>query len=194
MESSDWICINFTRTLSGQGETLADFGALVDWAERSDVVPADAVHALRERAQADPVGAARDLAVAIELRESIYRVLEAVVDGKPAEPEHVERLNQVVRRAGAHRGIADGPGRYEWTWQEEESDPFEQILWRVAQSAAELLTSEWVGRLGVCRGDRCLWLFVDRSRNRSRRWCDMGDCGNLAKVRAFRERARAGQA
>jgi predicted RNA-binding Zn ribbon-like protein len=75
---------------------------------------------------------------------------------------------------------------------EEDSAPVDQILWRVAQSAGELLTSEWVDRLGLCRGDRCMWLFVDKSRNRSRRWCDMGDCGNLAKVRAFRERAKAG--
>ena len=39
--------------------------------------------------------------------------------------------------------------------------------------------------------DGCLCLFIDKSRNRSRRWCDMADCGNQAKVRRFRERARA---
>jgi predicted RNA-binding Zn ribbon-like protein len=87
-----------------------------------------------------------------------------------------------------------GQGGYEWTWLDGESDPFEQILSLVAQSAAELLTGEWVKRLGVCDAHGCLWLFIDKSRNRSRRWCDMADCGNQDKVRRFRERARAKEA
>jgi predicted RNA-binding Zn ribbon-like protein len=47
-------------------------------------------------------------------------------------------------------------------------------------------------RMDRCRSDDCRWVFVDRSRNRSRRWCDMAACGNVQKVRAFRERQRAG--
>ena len=187
----DWICIDFTRTQSGSGDVLTDFGALVDWAEGSGVLPDGAGHALRERAQADPAEAEHRHAVAIRLRESIYQVLKAVVQGGAAEPEHVDRLNRAVREAGAHRGIGEGPGGYEWMWLDGESDPYEQILWMVAQSAAELLTSEWVSRLGLCKADSCWWLFIDKSRNRSRRWCDMADCGNQAKVRRFRERARA---
>ena len=193
MESPDWICIDFTQTQSGSADVLTDFGALVDWAEGLGVVPGDAVRVLRERAKADPGEAKRRYAVAIGLRESIYQVLKAVVQGRAAEQEHVDRLNQAVRRAGAHRGIVEESGGYEWTWLNGESDPFEQILSVVSHSAAELLTSEWVGRLGLCDADTCWWLFIDKSRNRSRRWCDMADCGNQAKVRRFRERARAGR-
>jgi len=45
-------------------------------------------------------------------------------------------------------------------------------------------------RVKACRGDDCRWVFVDGSRNRSRRWCAMAECGNRAKVAAFRSRRR----
>jgi predicted RNA-binding Zn ribbon-like protein len=53
----------------------------------------------------------------------------------------------------------------------------------------ELLTSHVSrGAVRECESDTCAWLFLDRTRNHSRRWCDMGDCGNRAKARRFRER------
>jgi len=48
-------------------------------------------------------------------------------------------------------------------------------------------TGEWA-KLKVCPAEDCYWAFYDRSRNHSRTWCQMGDCGNRAKVRAFRAR------
>jgi predicted RNA-binding Zn ribbon-like protein len=43
-------------------------------------------------------------------------------------------------------------------------------------------------RLKACRGDDCRWVFIDGSRNSSRRWCAMAECGNRAKVAAYRAR------
>jgi hypothetical protein len=48
---------------------------------------------------------------------------------------------------------------------------------------------DW-SRVKACRGPDCGWVFVDRSRNGSRRWCQMSECGNRAKAAAFRARAR----
>jgi predicted RNA-binding Zn ribbon-like protein len=45
-------------------------------------------------------------------------------------------------------------------------------------------------RLSRCRNDECRWVFIDRSRNRSRRWCDMSACGSVVKARAYRRRKR----
>lgn len=45
-------------------------------------------------------------------------------------------------------------------------------------------------RLRRCQNPDCAWLFIDRSRNRSRQWCEMGVCGNRAKASRFRERTR----
>lgn len=63
----------------------------------------------------------------------------------------------------------------------------------VSRALAELLTSSgnpgW-HRLRACPGPGCGWVFVDRSRSGSRRWCQMSDCGNRAKGAAFRARRR----
>jgi predicted RNA-binding Zn ribbon-like protein len=64
------------------------------------------------------------------------------------------------------------------------------MLWLIADSAAEMLTTSDLSRLKQCPGDDCGWLFEDTSKNRRRQWCDMQDCGNLAKVRRFRSRLR----
>src|SRR5690606_34555848 len=72
-----------------------------------------------------------------------------------------------------------------------ESNALDQVLWPVAVSAAELLTSADRERVKECAADTCNWLFLDMSRNRSRRWCDMKECGNRAKARRFYKRQRA---
>jgi predicted RNA-binding Zn ribbon-like protein len=46
-------------------------------------------------------------------------------------------------------------------------------------------------RVKACPGPECAWVFIDRSRNGSRRWCDMAGCGNRAKGAAFRARTRS---
>jgi predicted RNA-binding Zn ribbon-like protein len=64
-------------------------------------------------------------------------------------------------------------------------------LWILARSAADLLTSEQHAYVRQCASEECTWLFIDRSKNHSRRWCDMGDCGNREKARRLRARKRA---
>ena len=74
-----------------------------------------------------------------------------------------------------------------WEWRGAAAR-LESPLWPVARAAAALLTSPELARLRQCGGDDCGWLFLDGSRNHSRQWCTMEDCGNLSKVRRFRER------
>jgi predicted RNA-binding Zn ribbon-like protein len=64
------------------------------------------------------------------------------------------------------------------------------MLWAVARSAADLLASGSIATIRQCAGDECGWMFLDASRNHNRQWCDMKDCGNCAKVKRFRQRAR----
>jgi predicted RNA-binding Zn ribbon-like protein len=81
------------------------------------------------------------------------------------------------------------PGRegLRWDWPDAGSR-LDSPLWPVGRAAAALLTSGDLSRLRQCGGERCGWLFLDRSRNRSRHWCTMEDCGNVSKVRRFRQR------
>jgi predicted RNA-binding Zn ribbon-like protein len=100
----------------------------------------------------------------------------------------LETLNRELRVARAHERLVASP-RFAW---EADNPPaaLDRVLWPVVRSAADLLTSPELERVGQCRGEECGWLFLDISRSRRRQWCHMADCGNLAKVRRFRQRRR----
>jgi predicted RNA-binding Zn ribbon-like protein len=76
----------------------------------------------------------------------------------------------------------------EWT---SATDGLEQILFAVLTSAAELLASDRLKRIRECASADCTWLFIDMSRNRTRRWCDMKGCGNRMKARRHYRRTTA---
>ena len=80
-------------------------------------------------------------------------------------------------------------GSYRWRWRGEESDP-RALVWRVLWAAASLLRSNEIENVRVCDSEDCGWMFVDRSRNGFRRWCQMRTCGTMEKTR----RRRAGRA
>jgi predicted RNA-binding Zn ribbon-like protein len=81
----------------------------------------------------------------------------------------------------SHLRLVPGRDRVEWAWSGERL--LDDVAWRVARSAADLLTTADLALVRECAADTCGWLFLDRSRNRSRRWCDMNVGGNRAKVR-----------
>ena len=127
----------------------------------------------------------------ILLREALYRVFSAIAAAKPARPDDVERISDFALEALNHRQLTRTNGNYRWEWQSNGRDPLERLLWPIAESAAELLTSEDRAAIRECGAPDCEWLFLDHSRNRSRRWCDMKSCGNRQKARRHYQRAHA---
>jgi predicted RNA-binding Zn ribbon-like protein len=113
--------------------------------------------------------------------------------GATPQPQHLEVLNRELAAARAAERLA-WRGRTA-VWRRDSAHPaLDRIVGEVAQSAADLLTHGDLARLRLCGGDDCGWLFEDTSRSGTRRWCDMRDCGNVAKVRRFRaRRPRAGR-
>jgi predicted RNA-binding Zn ribbon-like protein len=86
--------------------------------------------------------------------------------------------------------LGDG---FVWDWHEVDG-VLELPIWIVARSAADLLVSSELERVRECAGEKCDWLFLDASRNQSRRWCDMAACGNRAKAQRNYARRRGGVA
>jgi len=82
--------------------------------------------------------------------------------------------------------LGDG---FAWDWHEADG-ALELPIWIVARSASTLLVSQGLRRVRECAGEKCDWLFLDASRNRSRRWCDMAACGNRAKAQRNYARRR----
>lgn len=190
------LCLDLANTVDWHAsdephEWLTDSGELIAWAAHAGALTGGEAEAVARRARRRPEEADVVLARTIALREALYRLFGAVAHGRPAREDDLAVLNRELVAVGRWAGlVARGEG-FSWEWRGEGDAP-ERLLWPILRDALDLLRSEELGRVGQCEDDRCGWLFVDRSRNRSRRWCAMEDCGNRAKARRHYRRARAG--
>ncbi|WP_342237645.1 CGNR zinc finger domain-containing protein [Inquilinus sp. OTU3971] len=169
-----------------RGERLTSYGELALWAGHLGIVDRAGARLLAQEAALRPEAAAAVLATALRLRGALGRILTAPA---AAASEDLAVLNAVLARAPTRTGLAPAKGGFAWTMTD--TDPLEQPLWPVVWDAAELLVSGRAERVGSCSDPDCAWVFLDTSRNRSRRWCSMADCGNRHKARRHYERSRA---
>lgn len=175
-------------------ERLGSYDDLLRWAGFASLVTDGELARLRELAAEDPRRAAAVYARALGFREALYRIGVAAAEGSPPAAGDLSWLDQEWQEARDAQRLAAQPGGVAGiavAWREEPR--LDRPLWPLALDAVELFTGGRLGRLKQCPGEECGWLFLDTSRNGSRQWCDMRDCGNLAKVRRFRERHPAGK-
>jgi predicted RNA-binding Zn ribbon-like protein len=187
------LALDFANTLGQHdpeplSEWLHGYDDLVWWALRAGIVTDAEAGELFAQARAHPDRAAKVFERAIGFREAVFRVFSSLGDGGSAPAADLERINQELAAAGTHLCVVDGGETFGWGWRDLALD---RVLWPVARAAAELLVSDDLRRIGECAGDDCQWLYVDTSRNHSRRWCVMSDCGNRAKARRHYHRTRA---
>lgn len=191
-----WLCLDFANTAEWHAsdhpeEHLNRYSDLIDWAQQVGILTDREAQRLSQEAARRPADAAAVFERAIALREAIYRIFSTVAGGGSAETTDLATLNAALSGALVWSQIVPTAHGFAWGWSDDEN-ALERMLWPVARSAAELLTSQELNRVGVCADDRgCGWLFLDTSRNRSRRWCDMKDCGNRAKARRHYKRKRS---
>ena len=200
IESSPWIggdlCLDFvntagSRTRAPAVDRLEAYGDLVRWSRLAGTIDDSIAEELLRLAEAEPASAARVLSRAKALREAIYRVFSARADGRAAEASDLNALSSAAAEAAAHRALAPAGFGFRYVWPREGAR-LERVLWPIAAAAVELATSDRVTRVKECATANCNWLFVDLSRNRSRRWCQMRECGNRAKQRRYHAREKAG--
>ena len=187
------LCLDFANTVGNHkagepSEHLAGYADWVVWGQHAGALtPTQARRLLAESAR-HPTEAKQVFKRAAELREVIYRIFAAIAENASPGSADLDRLNQALARGLAHARIITTPAGFQWDWTEENA--LDRLEWLVARSAADLLTSGNLDRVRQCGDAECGWLFVDTSRNRSRRWCDMNDCGNRAKARRHYRRLR----
>ena len=190
------LCLDFANTLGDRPdvqpheETLHSYADLVAWSEAAGLVSGDEAAEFARAAARHPVGADSAFAQAIALREAIYRVFAAVAAEAESPADDLATVNAAIAEAMARARLVPAGGHFHWEWEREPS-ALGGLLRPVAWSAAELLTAEELHRVHECAGPDCGWLFLDMSKNGSRRWCSMETCGNRAKARRHRERRHA---
>jgi len=98
-------------------------------------------------------------------------------------------INDELTRASTHRRLIKTGGGYSLGFDDEPS--LDMMLWQISSSVIDLLTSSEPNRVKRCGSEECSWLFYDTSRNRSRKWCDMKECGNRMKAKRHYSRTMA---
>ncbi len=184
-------CVDFLNTVEwrgdpdAQGERLTDYDEFVTWASHTGYLDAGEQIAARRLAKREPGKAKAALADAVMLRERIADVIARRVGAVAAFNAALRRLHVAVELAEEDGALRRRPVG---------GDGLRVALMRIALDAVELLTSPRLGQIRHCGNARCGWYFLDLSRNKSRRWCDMAACGNNAKARAHYHRHRDAQA
>lgn len=166
---------------------LEDYADLLAWSVKAELFDKTQAKRLAQLAEKDPREAQRIFKRALILRESVYRLFKSTVESWQAEAEDLERLNRELALARKHQRFSVTKNGFGFEWTDREN-ALDSMLWQVAESATKILSSGDLTRIRQCGGNECNWMFFDTSRNRSRQWCDMKDCGNVAKVRRFRQR------
>jgi predicted RNA-binding Zn ribbon-like protein len=181
--------LDFANTREGdpEPEHLHGYGDVVAWAAHAGVIDAATARRLGSAARGRP--AARAFERALELRAAIDATFRALAAGRDPAPDPLATIAACEADAIAHGRLTPTPHGFQWEWA---GDDLDRVLWPVARSAVDLLRHGPLDRLKTCHV--CPWLFLDLSRNRSRRWCSMNECGGRDKMRRYRERrATAGR-
>lgn len=176
--------LDFANTLGGTierpVERLPTYGDLLGWAAHAGIAPTDPLARLAERYPGD---AAAALTNTLTLRGHLDGAMRAHLAGREA-PADLAAVVTAYRAALSHGRLQVTGDTYDWAWP----DHLDAIRWRLTVHAMDLLLRGPLDRLHVCAG--CRYLFLDRSKNQSRRWCRMRGCGDAAKMRRYRARRR----
>jgi predicted RNA-binding Zn ribbon-like protein len=179
----------FVNTLSGREtaaptERLTSYQALVDWARGEGVVPGAAADRLLAEARQHPRAADEALERARELRETLHALFFAVDQRLAPSLAVLSTLAAHIGSAYAQARLVPHEGALQWAPGPASS--LDHVGAEMARGAGRLVTSNELARVRACAAQDCRWWFVDETKNRSRRWCDMKICGNREKLRRFR--------
>jgi len=185
--NAEHVALDFVNTLDdrfapdGPHELLPSYAELLRFCRQAGVL----TYAEAARLNAVPAASQKSaLREAIGLREMLARVCYRWLQGKSPAAEDRQALRQWAARCMQHRELRWKDGRLAWEWRPFHGEAETPVL-LLAQAAVELLTADQPPRLHACASGTCRWLFLDTSRNGTRRWCDMKICGNREKARRY---------
>ena len=184
------LCLDFCNSGHGikgsqQEEWIATFADLMDWLEAAGALSKSQATKLRAAGAGSPQAAQQFLARAIAFREALARVLLARTESRAAASEDLRVIDSQYARTAPFARLASTPEGFAWSLDTAAS-ALDAALRPIVESAVGLLTSSKLARLRRCGSPTCYWLFLDETKNCSRRWCEMASCGNLMKVRRHR--------
>jgi predicted RNA-binding Zn ribbon-like protein len=180
-----------TRDTGPDGEPgfdrLVDYQHLLAWAQQMGLLSQREADEAARRSAQTPEEAAGALQRIRALRSDIYEVFEAIAQDRNPSQASLNRLSHLHGEATARGLLVRQGDAFGWDWSN--TGELDRVLWPVSHAAVQLLTSGDLERIKRC--GRCSWLFLDATKNRSRRWCSMEGCGTHEKSERFVARRRA---
>jgi predicted RNA-binding Zn ribbon-like protein len=185
--------IDFINTASdwASGDPIDRLGGIegfADWVEIAGLVSPAEGSRLKKEIAAHAAEAAATFEAATTLRAALRRIFTTAAQGGRVDAADLSILKNLACRARPFRDLEQTDDGFEERWTRD-APPLETPLLELALAAEQLLKDGPLERIRNCGG--CEWMFLDLSKNASRRWCSMATCGNSAKVRKFRKRTKA---
>ncbi|MEU1844686.1 CGNR zinc finger domain-containing protein [Micromonospora sediminicola] len=180
------LALDFINTRSGppvgspDDDVLTGYPELLAWSVYAGALSEPEAEALRRLSHDDPAGSRTAFARSLRIRDDLDDVFRAVAADRSPDTSVLARLRDDEADALGHARLDQGR-TFGWTWRDDQT--LARPLRPVVHAAVQLLTTGALDRIKGCGG--CRFLFNDESKNRSRRWCSMDDCGTSEKMRRY---------
>jgi predicted RNA-binding Zn ribbon-like protein len=189
------LAFDFLNTRGGSPDApldlgMRDFADLVAWSRHAGTLTERDGQRLARQGHEDTLGARAVHAHALEVRAYLGELFGAIHQGREPSEASLRRLRDDEASAIGHARLVEGDTGFDWSWAAD--DGLARPLWPVVHAAATLLMGGRMERAKRCAG--CAWWFLDETRNGSRRWCRMEDCGTDEKIRRYVSRRAARRA
>jgi predicted RNA-binding Zn ribbon-like protein len=168
---------------AGTEEFITSYDDLLQFDEQSGLLASKQAKELRRNTS--PHAAIHAVEETRGLREALSDLLYSGLDGMHSSAASLKTLERFFRQAREQTRLIREGARLKWDWAGAETKP-EFPVWLLTRAASHLLLSENVHQVRACANAECRWLFLDTSKNHTRRWCDMKLCGNRMKARRFK--------
>ena len=181
------LALDFANTIDdplgpARFDHVATYAGLLHWSTRVGVLSPQRSKRLQQVATLHPRAASAALRKTHTLRGILISVFTAAATASGSAATYWPQLRPFVVDAIKNADLTSTNAHgYQVAWPH--SDDLAVMLWPIAEAATELLTGADLNRVKRCAG--CPWLFLDRSKNASRRWCAMNDCGTHEKIRRY---------
>lgn len=184
------LCLDFVNTVNSRYEPehdyIASYADLVDWAAKMELLSPAQVRTLKQKASQESSKAENILETTKEARETMFRVFAAIAEGTNPKEADLSAIAGLYQEAIGNGQLVKTDGLFVFKWEPHKS--LDGILWQLVSSAQSLLSSKEVAHVKEC--PNCGWLFLDTSKNHSRRWCSMNTCGVHEKMRRYHKKLR----
>ena len=180
-------CFNFVNTVHSRKEEnvfdyLKNYDDFIDWSERVELLPKERLKKLKASAKSNIKVADKTLAETKNKRELLYNFFSGIISQKRVEDTFLDEFNNTLSVSLSNLAFKISKGKIDLTWNESEVD-LSEPLWVVFKNAFDILTTIPLSRYKECSS--CGWLFLDKSKNNSRVWCNMQTCGSLDKAKRY---------